>query len=106
MKKILILLLGVLLFSSCLKEEIPFQYTVRVYVTNSGSDSIEDIMLKYLKDGRNDFPYTYNDMEKYYEFTKIINLGTYEVSVVKNGKLNRKDITLNDDTNKIIIVQL
>jgi hypothetical protein len=42
MKKIIIILLSVLLFTSCLKDEVPFQYTIRVKIL----DKYEEVPIK------------------------------------------------------------
>jgi ABC-type molybdate transport system substrate-binding protein len=101
MKKIIIILFGVLLFTSCLKEEIPFQYTIRVYVAEGQHNPIEAdiITLKYLKTGRADYPFIYNDAEKYYEFAGLIDSGEYQIWVQKNGNIykpNQNNVTLNE----------
>lgn len=92
-----------MLFTSCLKEEIPFQYTIRVYISDYENNNIEDvnITLKYLKDGRNNYTYVYN-LDGYYEFTGLIDIGEYQIWVYDIGNIykdNYEGVTL--DENKI-----
>jgi hypothetical protein len=88
MKKTIIILFGVLLLTSCLKDEVPFQYIIRVSVTDYEGNPIKDVdimTLKFSKTGRSDFPYTYNN--GYYEFTNLMDTGAYEVWVEKKGNI-------------------
>jgi len=88
MKKIIITLLSAFLLTSCLKDEVAFKYIIRVHVTDYDGNNIKDadVTLKYLKNGRNDYPYTYNT-EGYYEFTDLIDVGEYQIWVDKKGDI-------------------
>ncbi len=109
-KIVLILLLsGMLLLASCVKEEVPFLYTLRVEVTDEAGVAIEgaDVTLKCLKDGRSDFPAVYNGTEKYYEFTDLTATGAYQIWVQKKGGVyrdNQSQVTL--DENKVMNVRV
>jgi hypothetical protein len=89
MKKIIIILLGIFLFTSCLKDEVPFQYIIRVSVTDYEGTRIEgaDVTLKFLKNGKNDYPYTYNKLEECYEFANLTDIGEYQIWVDKKGNI-------------------
>ena len=109
MKKTIIIILGVLLFTSCLKDEIPFQYSIRVQVTDYEGNRVEgaDVTLKYLKDGKKDYPCIYR--EGYYEFIDLINAGEYQIWVHKQGNIykdNFGDATLNENKVERVNIKL
>lgn len=91
MRKIILILSGILLFASCAKEKVPFLYTLRVYVTDEAGSAIEgaDVTLKYLEDGRSDYPAVYNGTGKYYEFTDLTDAGKYQIWVQKRDGVYR-----------------
>lgn len=109
MKKIIILFFTALLFNSCLKDEIPFQYIVQVNIFDEQNQSIEAdiITLKHLKSGESNYLYTYDNTRRYYEFLNLESPGEYQIWVQKNGNVyrpNQKNITLNE--NKVISVNI
>lgn len=111
MKKIILILSGILLLVSCTKEEIPFQYTLRVYVTDEEGETIEgaDVTLKYLKDGRSDFPAVYNAVEEYYEFMDLTDAGAYQIWVQKKGGVyrdNHSQATLDENREASVTIKL
>ncbi|MDR1458986.1 MAG: hypothetical protein LBI60_02080 [Bacteroidales bacterium] len=100
-KKIMVILAGVFLLCSCVKEEVRFQYIIRVYVTDDEHNNIEDadITLKYLKNGKTAYQQKYNKAEGYYEFTDLIDTGEYQIWVHKRGNIyrdNHDDAILNE----------
>lgn len=111
MKKIILILSGVLLLASCMKEEVPFLYTLRVYVTDEAGEAIEgaDVTLKYLKNGRSDFPAVYNGTGKYYEFTDLTAAGAYQIWVQKKGGVYRdkqRQTTLDENKETSVTIKL
>lgn len=99
------------MLASCTKEELPFLYTLRVYVTDEAGVAIEgaDVTLKYLKDGRSDFPVVYNGTGKYYEFMDLTVAGAYQIWVQKKGGVYRdkeRQTTLNENRVTDVTVKL
>jgi len=93
MKKLILISFGVLMLTSCLKDEVPFQYTIRVFVTDA-----DIIVLSFPQTGRSDFEYTYNEAEGYYEFSNLMNAGTYRIVVQKSGyRPWQRDVTLGEN---------
>jgi hypothetical protein len=108
MKKTIIILLGISMLNSCLKDEVPFQYIIQVSVTDDDGNRIEgaDVTLKYLKNGKNDYHCIYHT-GGYYEFTDLIDTGTYQIWVDKKGgiyKNGQGGATLNES--KIVPVDI
>jgi hypothetical protein len=105
MKKLILIFGFQLLLTSCLKEEVPFQYIFRVHVTNSDNKKIEGaiITLKYLKTGQTDTQYT--DSEGYCEFNSIIEAGEYNIWAQKEG-IGKDTQNKKLDENKIEPVNL
>lgn len=92
-----------------MKEEMPFQYSICVKVTDDEGNHIEeaDITLKHLRNGKNNYPCIYNTTQKYYEFIDLTDIGEYQLWVHKRGDIykdNQGSVTLNE--NKIISVHI
>lgn len=97
--------------ASCMKEEVPFLYTLRVYVVDETGEAVEgaEVELKYLKDGRSDYPAVYNGMGKYYEFTDLTATGAYQIWVQKRGGVyrdNHSQATLGENKMMSVTVRL
>jgi len=79
MKKIIILLFGVLLFTSCLKEKVPFQYTIRGTVKDKKTKiAIEGATVYLLETNENS---QQTDNKGYYEFSGLEIIGVYDILV-------------------------
>lgn len=85
MKKLIIILFSVLLFGSCLKEEVPFQYMISVYVTDDKDNPVEkaDVKVTLIKTGKI-IPLS-SKANGYYLFENIIETGKYQVRADKEG---------------------
>ena len=106
MKKLIIILLGVLLLASCLKEEVPFQYTISVHITDDENNPIEkaDVTAKLLKTGK--LMTLSSKANGYYTFENITEAGIYQVWAHKN---NYKDVHNDNviiDNDKVNSVEL
>ena len=111
MKKIIAIAICACLFNSCLKDEIPFQYTIRVwvYLADDRNTPIEQVSvtLKYPKNGKTDFISTYNKTDGCHEFSNIEIPGAYQIWAHTSGNIYRdkqQNVTL--DENKVLTVHL
>ncbi|GHT32980.1 hypothetical protein FACS189434_06040 [Bacteroidia bacterium] len=107
MKQTIIILLTALLLGGCLKDEVPFLYTIKVSVKDANNAPIEnaEVTLRCTTTGKRNFPVV--ELGKgIYEFRNLTDTGTYQIWASKDDfdKDDNKQVYLTE--NKTNTVEL